>query len=255
VRFTPSATGNRTATLNVNTNDADETNYTFAIQGTGLGTPEINIQGNSFNISSGDMTAGVTNNTDFGNVNVNSTRTQNFVIQNTGASSLSISGITFTGLNASEFTLYGAPSFPVTIPASGNQPIVVQFLPTATGMRIGVINIMNSDADEATYTFALEGNGLTPAGIATVNGATSLKVYPNPTRDEATIALELKDEAQVTITVVDVQGKEVLPAMSNHLTAGQQIVTLNTSALQNGIYFVRVSDGINTTNLKMVVMH
>ncbi|WP_161499353.1 choice-of-anchor D domain-containing protein [Flavipsychrobacter stenotrophus] len=255
VRFTPSATGIRSAAIGINTNDADETNYSFAIQGAGTGTPEINVQGNSTTIFAGDVTPGVANNTDFGNVQVGTTRTQNFVIQNTGAGPLSISAITFAGINASEFTLYGAPVFPVTIPANGNQPIVVQFQPMATATRNAIISIANTDADEATYDFALGGNGLTPAGITSVNGGTSLRVYPNPARDEAAIAVALKDETEVTITVVDVQGKEVLPAINNRLSAGEQIVTVNTSALQNGIYFVRVSDGVNTTNLKMVVMH
>lgn len=255
VRFTPIATGTRSAIINVASNDADEATFNFGIQCTGSGLAEINVQGNSFNISDGDVTAGTANNTDFGSVNTGTTNTRSFMIQNTGSGQLSVSDINFTGINASEFTLYGAPVFPVTIPASGNQSFTVQFLPTAGGPRSATINIVNNDADEATYDYLLEGNGVAPSGIAEINSATALKLYPNPTNDAATLAIDLTNNVQMTINVVDVQGRDVMPAKSQKLEAGKQTITISTAELQNGIYFVKVSDGISTTNVRMVVMH
>jgi hypothetical protein len=255
VRFMPSATGSRNAVVHVNSNDADEASYDFGVQGNGTGTAEINVQGNANDIADGDVTAGLANNTDFGTVNTGSNRTRSFVIQNTGNGVLTITDINFTGIDASEFTLYGAPAFPLSIPASGNQSISVQFAPLATGIRNATINIVNSDNDEATYDFQLQGTGVNTTGVISVNETTSMKVFPNPTRDEAMVALELAGEQNITVTLLDVQGKEVLPTIQDNMQAGNHVLHLNTSALPNGIYFLKVYDGVSATNTKLVVMH
>jgi Esterase-like activity of phytase/Secretion system C-terminal sorting domain/Abnormal spindle-like microcephaly-assoc'd, ASPM-SPD-2-Hydin/Bacterial protein of unknown function (DUF839) len=253
VQFTPTATGVRSAEINISSNDADEATYNFAFEGTGAGVSEINVQGNSLSIADGDVTAGAANNTDFGNVNVGATRTNNFVIQNTGTGSLAISGVTFGGTNASEFTVTGT-TFPLTIAASSSQPLAVQFKPTAAGVRTATITIANSDGDESTYDFALQGNGLTSMGVVAISESASFKLYPNPARDMATIAIELQKDAHVTVNVTDVQGREVLAGTDARMKAGSHSLELNTSTLTGGIYFVKIADGTSSTNVKMVIV-
>lgn len=65
ITFNPSATGTRSATFSIVTNDSDENPYNFSIQGTGT-SPEINVQGNFTNIVNGDGSASITDDTDFG---------------------------------------------------------------------------------------------------------------------------------------------------------------------------------------------
>ncbi len=255
VNFTPSAVGMRNANILINNNDGDENPFNYALQGNGNGVPEINVQGNSLNIFDGDVTAGTANNTDFGLTNEGTSLTKGFVIQNNGSGALSVTGISFSGANASEFTLFGAPTFPLSIPASGNQAITVQFLPTALGIRNATIAIASNDADEASYDFALQGTGASTAGVTTVSASTSLKLYPNPSSDAATIAIALNRDEHIVISITDMQGKQVLPTIDKELKAGQHLVDINTSALTNGIYFVKIADDNASTNIKLVVMH
>jgi len=254
VQFAATTLGTRATTINIMSNDVDEATYNFALQATTTGLAEINIQGDSINITDGDATAGTANGTDFGNVLVNNTAVKTYLIRNTGAGTLSVPSIAISGANASEFTLYGAPSFPLTIAAGGSQSFQVQFKPTATGTRKATVTVNNNDADEAAYDFALEGFGFATTGVGSVVSASELKLFPNPTGDQATVAITLTTGAHITISVSDVSGREVLSAERN-MQAGENMINLNTSDLKSGMYFVKVSDENSTTNLKMVVAH
>lgn len=123
-----------------------------------LSYPEIDLQGNAISIINGDITPSTTDNTDFGNVLAGTTTSKTFVIRNTGFSNLSISGISFTGINASDFMVTAAPSFPWNIAPNNSQSFTVQFLPMA-GTRTATLNITSNDYDEAAYSVAIKGNG------------------------------------------------------------------------------------------------
>ena len=161
VTFNPSATGVRSATLNITSDDCNEATYNFSIQGTGV-EPEINVQGNSTTIADGDATPTSTDHTDFGNVVVCGATTfvRTFTIQNTGTSSLTVSTPTFSGTNASDFTVTANPSSPVS--SAGSTTFQVTFNPSGTGTRSATVTISNSDCDEATYDFAIQGTGVEP---------------------------------------------------------------------------------------------
>jgi hypothetical protein len=255
VQFTPSAVGDRNATLNIRSNDVDEATFDFSVKGAGVGAPEMTVKGNGNSIFDGDITPGSANNTDFGAVNTGATRNKNFVISNDGTGVLTISGIGFTGVNASEFTLYGAPAFPISIPAAGYQSIDVQFLPTAAGARTATMSVVNNDFDESIYDFVLQGNGVSTAGITALSGNTAFNVYPNPAGNSASITLSLNNEAQISISLIDMQGKEVMPATEQQMKAGKHTVEINTSTLANGVYFLKIADGESATHTKLSIMH
>ncbi|XZF12400.1 choice-of-anchor D domain-containing protein [Chitinophagaceae bacterium MMS25-I14] len=255
VQFTPAADGTRNATMNIMNNDFNENIYDVALKGGGV-SPEINVQGNNVNIIDGDLTAGTANNTDFGNVTINNSQTRSFVIQNTGAGTLKVTGITFTGTNATEFTLPGSPTFPMDIAANGSQTVDVKFTPVATGIRTATINIANTDSSEAIYDFVLQGISTSPTGISNTTAAEgNVKLYPNPTGNEAAIDITLKKEERLIISVYDMQGKQVLPSVDRTFSSGNQHLVLNTASIQNGIYFVQIASGSETTRIKMVVVH
>jgi hypothetical protein len=256
VRFAPKALGTRTATLRIVSNDFDEKEYTTALQGSGIALlPSIVVKGKNSVILDGDLTPGTANNTDFGAINVSTTATKNFVIHNGGPGVLSVTGITFTGTNASEFTLVTPPPFPIKVAANDSQYLAVQFAPLAVGVRTAMINIANSDGSMGTYNFALQGTAKDPTAIPSVSLASAVKLYPNPAGNTATVALSLKKDEQIVINVFDVQGKQVMAPIEQHLKAGEQMVTLNTEGLSNGTYFVIVASGNQSTKIKMAVAH
>lgn len=126
-------------------------------------SPEINLQGNSVSIVSGDTTPDVADHTDFGSISTASgTIVRTFTIQNTGTAALNLTGVspfvTISGANAADFTVTAIPSN--SILSSTNTTFQVTFNPSADGLRAATISIANNDSNENTYTFAIQGTGI-----------------------------------------------------------------------------------------------
>lgn len=160
VEFDPSASGTRSATLSFDNDDSDENPYNWSIQGTGT-APEMNVKGNNTSIADGDATPSANDSTDFGNVVINSaTRKVTFNIFNTGNVTLAISGtprVAVGGTHAADFTVTTQPA--ATIAAGDSSSFVVQFDPSAPGVRSATLSISNDDADENPYNFSIQGSG------------------------------------------------------------------------------------------------
>ncbi|HUX52795.1 MAG TPA: choice-of-anchor D domain-containing protein, partial [Williamwhitmania sp.] len=133
--------------------------------------PEINLTGNGVSIVDGDVTPTFNDFTNFGSADVASaTITRTFIIQNLGTGPLSITGVTITGANASDFTVTTAPASSVA--STGTTSFVVTFNPSALGNRNATINIANDDSNENPYNFDIQGYGYTPSNLV-VSGITN----------------------------------------------------------------------------------
>ena len=163
VRFDPSATGSRTATISISNNDPDENPYTFNIQGTGSATPEMHITGNGASVLDGSTTPSSTNDTEFGNIDKNyGVSIHTFTISNTGSGDLTLTGsprVTVFGTHASDFTISQQPATATVTAQGGTQTFEITFDPPATGLRQATVSITNNDADENPYTFNIQGTG------------------------------------------------------------------------------------------------
>jgi hypothetical protein len=255
VRFAPTAAGARTATMVIANNDAFEGRYDFAIEGTGVESPVISLEGNGIAIIDGDMTPGTTNNTDFGDIAVATSVNKTFVVKNTGAGNLNVTGVTFSGTHAADFGLVSAPTFPVTIPTAGTYTLTAKFTPSVGGARNAVMTITNSDPARSAYDFAITGTGLVATGVTKVAEAYTLKVYPNPAGDAATVAMSMSKAATVEIGVYDVQGRQVMAPVQKAVGIGEHLTNINTANLANGVYFIRVTDGTSSSNIRIAIMH
>ncbi|AUP78016.1 LamG-like jellyroll fold domain-containing protein [Flavivirga eckloniae] len=164
VRFAPSAVGtNLQATISIDNDDSDEDPYTFTVQGTSvILAPEINIQGNSIDIASGDNTPAFGDDTEFGVTTTSTTIDHTFTIQNTGTSTLNLTGgaplVDISG-NAA-FSILTQPSSS-SITSGGDLTFVVRFAPTVVGSNLqATVSIDNDDSDENPYTFVVQGSAL-----------------------------------------------------------------------------------------------
>ncbi|MFY7884541.1 MAG: choice-of-anchor D domain-containing protein, partial [Dolichospermum sp.] len=130
--------------------------------------PEINVQGNSTNIVSGDTTPSTTDHTDFGSVNAASgSVVRTFTIQNTGSVALNISDAYLLD-GTSGFSITSAPASSVA--PSGSTTIQVTFDPSTAGTFNDELVIESDDSDEATYTFAITGVGFVATPEINVQG-------------------------------------------------------------------------------------
>ncbi|WP_317897306.1 LamG-like jellyroll fold domain-containing protein [Aurantibacillus circumpalustris] len=119
----------------------------------------ITLSGNSNIIANNSTSTSTLNFTDFG-----SATSRTFVIQNTGAGTLTIAAPYLTGINASEFSVTVAPA--TTVAASASTSFVVVFTPTTGGFRTATLNINNNDCGIPIFNCAIGG---TPSAAAALD--------------------------------------------------------------------------------------
>jgi hypothetical protein len=92
----------------------------------------------------------------------------------------------------------------------------------------------------------------TVVGVGTENGFTSgVHVFPNPTRDDFFVSFRDQLNTEVTISVVNPVGQVIRTLKVNPSLAPQSIIELDGEA--NGIYFIRIQNGEQSTMRKVVL--
>ncbi|HPH81615.1 MAG TPA: endonuclease [Flavobacteriales bacterium] len=126
----------------------DEVSATLGV----LPNREINVKQNSTTIFNGGSASAL--GTPIGTP-VNLT----FSVENQGsAEALDISSITFSGVDAADYSV-ASPSTPFSINGGTAQNVVVTFDPTANGTRYATMEINSNDADESVYSIVLNCTG------------------------------------------------------------------------------------------------
>lgn len=118
--------------------------------------------------------------------------------------------------------------------------------------------------NDASYTVAMI--AIQPCGIDTVisqvNVAVGIKEYanvfgvtlfPNPAQDLATINFKNPTAENVNVQVYNTTGQMVSNINYGKLVAGKQNLLVNTSAYDNGVYFVRLNVGGQSQTMRIVV--
>ncbi|MEM7396227.1 MAG: choice-of-anchor D domain-containing protein, partial [Verrucomicrobiota bacterium] len=155
VTLTPSAAGARTAVLQIQSNDPDESPFDIIVTGTGT-EPEIAVEQPVGN----DLVDGVAV-VDFGPVIQNSSTVFVFTVRNPGTANLLGLQVSVDGANASEFV--AVRNGPPGAPPGGTRNITVTFTPTGPGVRTAVLRIASNDADENPFDIILTGTCVSAA--------------------------------------------------------------------------------------------
>jgi hypothetical protein len=78
-------------------------------------------------------------------------------------------------------------------------------------------------------------------------------VYPNPTHSNATVALNLKEEAAVTVYVYNMVG-QLIKSASVAGVSGENKIDLSLESMTPGMYMVKVKAG-NSTSIKKIIVN
>jgi len=152
ITFAPTATGVRSASLAV-TDNAPGSPQSVALSGTGT---QAAVQLNPLSVNLNTQTVGGT------------TSPQLVTLSNAGSSTLTISSLGMTGVNAGDFA--DTSSCGTTLGTGGSCQIKVTFTPTASGARSAALSI-SDNAPGSPQSVALSGTGqdfsLAPKGSAT----------------------------------------------------------------------------------------
>ena len=148
---------------------------------------------------------------------------------------------------------WSVPSDAVVVSGQGTATASIKW-----GYKSGKIKIIPSSScgtGKATqysiivrHANSFQPNVITNVVVKPGNG---ISVYPNPTRDMATLQFTSAGEAKYLINVTDMRGKQILHK-EGAAGRGTNQVKLDLRNVANGVYFIRLSDGKTVQNIKLV---
>ena len=137
---------------------------------------------------------------------------------------------------------FGMPTVVLLGGATPNRRVMFSTLSFATSdttiMRDSILALFNSST-------GIEG---LPSAVSSFN------VYPNPTSENVSINLDLKETSNLIVDVTDFTGKQVA-IISDEKQSGLVSKQFNTAALPSGSYFVRIQMNGKTATRKIIVAH
>ena len=78
-------------------------------------------------------------------------------------------------------------------------------------------------------------------GVPQINmGDASLKIYPDPAGESATISYHLTEDNSVKIELLDISGRIISQPVNSNQQAGDHAILIDNTTLANGIYLVRL---------------
>jgi len=144
IQFKPDSPGSKNAKVRLNNNDPDENPFYIDLSGLGVGEPDISVDPSSYN---------------YGSVNVNSSKDQDFTVKNKGTAYLNVSSVSIKGTHASHFSIIsGGGSF--SLAPNATRTVKVRFKPTSESDKNAYIEFRSNDPDEDPRNVNIYGKGI-----------------------------------------------------------------------------------------------
>ena len=89
-------------------------------------------------------------------------------------------------------------------------------------------------------------------GITESTFNNEINIYPNPTSGMFNISISNANFAELTISVVDIRGREVYKSVDKNIAA-QYNKQLNLEQVAKGIYYIKLSNGTDVKIQKLVI--
>ena len=166
VRLDAAGAGQYGGVLSFGNDDNDENPFDFAVSGTVVVAPEIQVLDGSVDIVDG---SGVIS---FGSTLAGSPITRRFTVNNLGTSGLTVQPVAVPA----GFTVTANFSADTVIPAGGSSSFDVRLNATAVGSYGGMVSFQNTDSDENPFNFTVSGAVSEPPApeIEVLDGGASL---------------------------------------------------------------------------------
>jgi hypothetical protein len=167
VTFSPEPSGIYYVEILIVNDDPDEGIYTFEIsgQGTAAPVPDIELRRDLIDIPSG------TGSHNFGLVEVGNSMSATFTIENTGTAALSINGVTINDITSGpgDFVITDL-SVPLYVNPGTSNNFNVSFSSfSPLGEKVAVIELLNNDPDESTFSFTVSGTTVEGTSVCDIN--------------------------------------------------------------------------------------
>jgi hypothetical protein len=81
-----------------------------------------------------------------------------------------------------------------------------------------------------------------------------IQIYPNPTFGETNFELTIKESAEVSIAIYNLQGQKICTMNAGVLNAGKQTLQWKAAqGLAGGLFYVEIKIGAATTFAKLLI--
>ena len=80
------------------------------------------------------------------------------------------------------------------------------------------------------------------------------RAYPNPFNPTTTLSFSLPVAVEVSITIYNLQGREVINLLNQNMNTGYHSVVWNANSYAGGIYFVRMIAGNYLETQKLILL-
>jgi uncharacterized delta-60 repeat protein len=170
VRFSPSIYGTKTASLKIQSSDADEA--VFDINLTGLANESeivVTQQAGSVNLIDGSSTVA------FGPTPAGTHVSQSFTITNSGNSQMLDVILTVSGAQAFEYVVTTPPD--VSIAPGGSTVFTIRFAPSLIGTRSAVLQVASNDLDENPFDITIASQSTNPDADGDNDGLTDAQEF------------------------------------------------------------------------------
>jgi hypothetical protein len=114
-------------------------------------------------------------------------------------------------------------------------------------------NSVNATALQSAINTAI--NATTTGMVEDKSEFSSVSFFPNPSSNSSSIAFFMDRASDIQVDIHDQTGQLVLAHSFTNLQAGENKIELNTAELNNGLYFLKLSDGARSKTIKVAVIH
>jgi flagellar hook assembly protein FlgD len=80
------------------------------------------------------------------------------------------------------------------------------------------------------------------------------RAYPNPFNPTTTLSFAIPVYSEVSLSIYNLQGREVSTLISGYMDAGYHSVAWNASSYSSGVYFVKMVAGEYLSTQKLVLV-
>ncbi len=81
-----------------------------------------------------------------------------------------------------------------------------------------------------------------------------LTAYPNPFNGTTQITYRLKNRSNIKLKLYNIEGREVMDLFDGNKSAGEHTISLNSTTLATGIYFLKLNSGSETYVKKLTLL-
>ncbi len=121
---------------------------------------------------------------------------------------------------------------------------------TVNGFATTLNNAAINQIIGTTYVFAMKTGGT--VGVEELGFSSDVALYPNPTKGNSTLSFDAKTSEDLTISVLDIQGR-VINWFNSKTVEGTNSINLNTAEYATGVYQVVLSNSNGSYVTKLVV--